>query len=111
MTMIESHPMYPFTYRTPDGTVHVFITETNPISIRITIGKAGSSVAAWADAVQSLTNALLQHKSVDDVEDLLRDIATGSSTYNTNGFLCRSTPEAVAFALMEYIQRKKKEKR
>lgn len=111
MTKIESYPMYPYTHRTPDGTVHVFITETDPISIRITIGKAGSSVAAWADAVCGLTNELLRHMDVSEVMKIFDGITTGSSTYTSNGVLCRSTPEAVSFALLEYLQQKRKESR
>lgn len=106
---IESHAMYPYNYRTPDGMVYIFITETDPISIRITIGKAGTSVAAWAHALMELVNALLHHVSVQDVMLLLQEISTSNPTMNTNGYLCKSTPEAVAYAFTEYLQQKRRE--
>jgi hypothetical protein len=109
--MTEAFPMYSFSYRTPDGRVYVFVTETQPVSIRITIGKPGTSVAAWADALTGLVNELLHHRPVDEISSLLDGISSGSSAYNTNGSLCRSTPEAVSFALVEYLQQKRREEK
>ena len=101
--------MYPYDYRTPDGRVYIFITETDPISIRVNIGRAGTSVAAWAHALMELVNTLLHHVSVQDVMLLLQEISTSNPTMNTNGYLCKSTPEAVAYAFTEYLQQKRRE--
>lgn len=110
-TMSDIFPMYSFRWTTPDGTANIFVTETKPITISITIGKAGTSIAGWAYALSQLVNLALRNHSVDEVIDILTDITTHQSAYNSNGVQCRSTPEAVAFALTEYKRIKLKEMR
>lgn len=107
---MEFFPMFSSRWRSPDGIVHVFITETNPITINITIGKAGSSVAAWAYGLSELVNLVLQNHNIETVIERLQDITTGQSTFNTNGVQVRSTVEAVAFALREYQIQKQRTK-
>lgn len=109
--MIDSFPMVSSRWRSPDGNVTVFITETEPLTISITIGKAGTSVAAWAYGMSELLNLVFEHHPLDVVIDKLTNITTHQSSLNTNGVEVRSTIEAVAFALREYQIRKEREKR
>lgn len=102
--------MYAFRWSTPDGSATIFITETDPITISITIGKAGTSIAGWAYALSELVNLALKNSSIDEVIDILTNITTHQSAFNSNGVQCRSTPEAVSFALIEYRRIKAKEK-
>ena len=111
MTKTDTFPMYSFRWTTPDGTANIFVTETNPITISITIGKAGTSIAGWAYALSHLVNLALEDHPVEHVIDILTDITTHQAAYNSNGVQCRSTPEAVAFALIEYKRIKQKEAR
>ena len=111
MTKTDVFPMYSFRWTTPDGTANIFVTETNPVTISITIGKAGTSIAGWAYALSQLVNLALQDHSIDEVIDVLTNITTHQSAYNSNGVQCRSTPEAVSFALIEYKRIKAKEAR
>lgn len=93
------------TWKTPDGTVNVFILESTPIQIILSIGKAGTSIAAWAYALQEMVNLALDNHTIEEVTDILTDITTHTSTFNVSqGVQCRSTAEAVAFSLKEYIQ-------
>lgn len=109
MTKTDTFPMYSFRWTTPDGTANIFVTETNPVTISITIGKAGTSIAGWAYALSQFVNRSLRTDTLDEVIDILTDITTHQSAYNSNGVQCRSTPEAVAFALTEYKRIKMKE--
>lgn len=110
-TRSDTFPLYSFRWTTPDGTANIFVIETNPLTISITIGKAGTSIAGWAYALSQFVNRSLRTDSLDEVIDILTDITTHQSAYNSNGVQCRSTPEAVAFALMEYKRIKLKEQR
>lgn len=109
MTKTDTFPMYSFRWTTPDGTANIFVVETNPVTISITIGKAGTSIAGWAYALSQFVNRSLRTDTLDEVIDILTDITTHQSAYNSNGVQCRSTPEAVAFALTEYKRIKMKE--
>jgi hypothetical protein len=102
-------PMISFRWTTPDGKAIIFITETNPIEISVTIGKSGTSLAAMLYALCVFINETLKTKSIDDVIDILQNITTSRSVYNTSGIECRSTPEAIAFALLEYKKLKLQE--
>lgn len=96
-----------YNWSTPDGTVTIFVQKENPPQISIFIGKAGTSIAAWAFAVQELVNKLLQHVSMEEVILSLEGITTGSSMLNiSSGVECRSTAEAIAFSLLEFSKRK-----
>lgn len=110
MSNNDSVSMYAFRWSTPDGSATIFITETDPITISITIGKAGTSIAGWAYALSELVNLALKNSSIDEVIDILTNITTHQSAFNSNGVQCRSTPEAVSFALIEYRRIKAKEK-
>jgi hypothetical protein len=103
---------YSFRWTTPDGVATIFVIETEPLTISITIGKAGTSIAGWAYALSELTNLALTHHSIEEVINILQDITTHQSVTNiATGVECRSTPEAVGFSLSEYRRLKKKEDR
>ena len=91
--------------------VHTFITETDPITISVTIGKSGSSVAAWAHAISELLNIVIATTGIDTAISILENITTQHISLNDNGVQVRSTPEAIAFALIEYRRMKQKEER
>lgn len=95
-----------FTHRikTPDGTAIISIVYSKPGVIEhleMNIGKAGSAVAAWCNAFSRMTFLALQSTSLDEVIDLLSDIATDRVVY-ADGVTCRSGPEAMAIALRNY---------
>ena len=99
---MQMDPMVSFRWTTPDGVAFVFVTETTPIQINVVIGKSGTSLAALVYALCEFINAMLHYKTLDEVIDILQHITTSKSVFNTNGLQCRSTPEAIAFALIEY---------
>jgi len=98
---------------TPDGTLYVFVMEDkegNPKQIKVIIGKAGSAVSAWADALESMINiALLAGISLDTICETLKDITTDKSTgsrFGTNVNV-RSGPEGLYTCLFRYIKGKR----
>ena len=101
--------MVSFKWTTPDGKAIIFVTESDPIQVSVTIGKSGTSLASLVYALTHFINETLQYKSLEDVIDILQDITTSRVAYNTNGVQCRSTPEAIAFALIEYKKLKAQE--
>jgi hypothetical protein len=106
---MQMFPMLAFRWTTPDGTANIFITETNPISISVTIGKAGTSLSSLVYALVYFINEALKHQELEEVIEFLQDITTSRAAFNTNGVQCRSTPEAIAFALTEFKQIKARE--
>lgn len=96
------------TIRVPsgDGTLFVSIVEGEdgkPCAIMITIGKAGSSVRAWAHTfARILTMALEKGATVEDIITELSSQRGDRSTPSIGGQRVTSGPEAVYVALMEY---------
>lgn len=109
-TSDPSYTSYRFIYTTPDGVTNIHVTEANPLFIQINIGKAGTSVASWAYALAELTNLALESHPLASIIDKLKDISTSQSVIK-DGVECRSTAEAVGFALTEYSMLKLKEER
>lgn len=104
MTGSEVTTGYSFRFRTPDGTAIIIIDEREdgqPQHIFYNIGKAGTSVSAWAHALARMTSFALQSKSLQEVIDELADIASDRVIFS-NGKSVRSGPEALCFALMQY---------
>lgn len=91
----------------PDGTmfVHIMEDETGtPRQILVHIGKAGLSVAAWADAISRTCSMLLQSGLVG-VNDLINEfssITTDKVRLTSDGEAVHSGPEAIARALIIY---------
>ncbi len=96
---------YTFALPSPDGDATIVISEHADGSIYrvdITIGKAGSSVAAWCNGFsRMLTFALNQGVSLDSVISELTDIASDRYQF-ADGIPIRSGPEAIAFAFKKY---------
>jgi hypothetical protein len=95
--------------RTPDGTLYLLVMEKPDNSgiegFQITIGKAGSPLAAWASAVASLmTLALKKGATLEEILTLLSGI-TSDGKPRTIDTTARSGPEGVWQALMRYRQR------
>lgn len=91
---------------TPDGTMFVDIVENergNPIKFIIHIGKTGTSLAAWANAVAELASRLVQKEGIHVVLEEVSGI-TSSNVRARNGDLVRSGPEGFALALLKYTQ-------
>jgi hypothetical protein len=102
---------------TPDGTIYTFVLEDSegkPKQIKITIGKAGTAVAAWADALESMINiSLLRGTTLEDICVVLKDITTDKSSGSRFGTSVnvRSGPEGLYTCLFRYIKGKKDEQR
>ncbi len=95
---------YTFTLPTPDGTASIFISENSNGTIYrvdMTIGKAGSSVAAWCNALSRMTTFALRFIPLDVVIDELEDISSDRFQL-ARGIAIRSGPEALSIALQKY---------
>lgn len=106
-----------FTYQihTPDGLMFVNLMEDNNgklCAIDIKIGKAGTSLRAWAHCFGRLITMSLEHgASINEiVEELSSQTSDRQQTY-TNGIRVRSGPEGVYNALMMYKDDKYEEAR
>jgi hypothetical protein len=93
---------YSFRVPSPDGPATVIISEmpSGP-HIQIFIGKAGTSVAAWSDALAAMTTFALQSTSLDEVINALADITTDRIAFRGDTY-SRSGPEALVIALRTY---------
>jgi len=87
----------------PDGVVTVHCTEENGHldHIIINIGKAGHSVASWADALSRVVTIALRQNDLSVVLEALSNISSGKSTYFNNQYV-KSAPDAVFRALLMY---------
>lgn len=95
-----------FRVRTPDGTMNVIVMEDdngNPFEIQAFIGKAGSSLAAWAAATCAMVSVALRNKvPLQTIINELADITSdGTARIGATGN-CRSGPEGVYSALIQY---------
>lgn len=101
---------YTFSLPTPDGDATIVISEHSDgkiYRVDITIGKAGSSVAAWCNGFsRMLTFALNQGVALDAVIEELTDIASDRYQF-ADGIPIRSGPEAMAIAFKKYRSLKK----
>lgn len=94
-------PNFSFRWKTPDGDTTIIVLDSTPPEVQLFIGKAGSRVSAWAYALARMTNIALRYMSLDAVITELADISSDRSTF-VNNVECRSTAEALSFALSEY---------
>lgn len=89
----------------PDGAVFVHCIESAPArleEVQITIGKTGSSVRAWADALAQMITASLKAHDLTDILVRLSNLSTDKSVLNSRLVKVRSGPDAVFQALMLY---------
>lgn len=94
--------------KTPDGTLFLLVMENKDKSVagfKITIGKAGAPLAAWASALAEMMNlAIAKGATVEDLLSVLSGITSDRSVRSINS-VCRSGPEGVWQALVRYRQR------
>jgi hypothetical protein len=95
-----------FRVRTPDGTMNIIImegTDGQPFEVQPFIGKAGSSLAAWAAATCAMVSVALRNKiPLQTIINELADITSdGTARIGASG-VCRSGPEGVYSALIQY---------
>jgi hypothetical protein len=100
---------------TPDGTLFVHIAEDDEGKLKqimLNLGKAGTAVSAWANALAStLTLSIELGATLEDLTELLSNITSGSSARLGIGGNCTSGPEGVWMALMHYRREKHEEHR
>lgn len=94
-----------FRWKTPDGACTIFVSDESTPHIQIFIGKAGSTISAWAWALAEMTNFALSSQTLEAVIEKLSDISSDRSVFSNNVH-CRSTAEALAFSLIEYKRAK-----
>lgn len=97
---------------TPDGTLFVTVLEEHgkPIAFRLEIGKAGSTLRAWCDALGASTTLALQHGvTIEDIITELSNISSDKLTYTEQQVPVRSGPDGFVVALMRYRQSKYEE--
>lgn len=90
---------------TPDGVMFVHVVENEkgfPIQVLINIGKSGSNLAAWADAIARLVTRLLPHIGITGVIEEVSGITSSQLRQRENGEVTRSGPEGLAIALLKY---------
>lgn len=97
--------------RTPDGTMFVIVLEDKegkPCGIHINIGKAGSSLNAWANATAALVTRMLG--AGIGLNDVIKELSemTSDKTVLTgeNHVPIRSGPDGLCYALMMYRKEK-----
>ena len=109
------YPAYSIRSRTPDGTMFVHISEDEKgklYKLHLNLGKAGTSVAAWAFALESTLNlAIMQGTKLEDLIALLSSITSGNAPRVAIGGKCTSGPEGLWMALMRYRRTKNEELR
>lgn len=91
--------------KTPDGTLFTTINELNnkPDNFQLQIGKAGSTLRAWTDAVATLATLAIQHGAT--IEDIITAISNFSSdrvAFTQGTTPIRSGPGGFVHALMRY---------
>lgn len=91
---------------TPDGTAFVNIIEDEngkPMHIIVNIGKAGVSVAAWAEATSRLLTMLLERGvTLNELIDELSSITSEKVKIMSDNSKIRSGPEGIAVAFIKY---------
>lgn len=112
MPQIESGPIDQFngvTYRvdTPDGLMFVIIMEDaqyKPCGINIHIGKSGTAVSAWANAVARVCSLALDHGT--SIPELISELSGNNTDKNRRSgeIYIRSGVAGLAYALIQYLR-------
>jgi hypothetical protein len=88
---------------TPDGTMFVTIIEdekAKPIEVLVSIGKTGTSIRAWTEAVQGLCNMVLSKGGgLTDIVNSIDSITTDKAYRNI-----RSGPEGLVRCISVYLR-------
>ena len=94
----------------PDGKVFVHCDESAEgklVRVMINIGKAGSAIHSWADALGRMITGMLESRDILDIISELSNLSTAKSVRNMRGFNVRSGPDAVFYALLLYVNEKR----
>lgn len=112
-TQIDLATAYTIKVESPDGVMFVHCTERNDklVHVLINIGKAGSAISAWADAMGRMITSALVHQPLSVIIDELSNITADRVTRTDSGIFVKSGPEAVFYALMIYNSHKTKLKK
>jgi hypothetical protein len=98
---------------TPDGTLYLTIMEDdkgNAIAIRISIGKAGTVVRSWTEALMLVANKYMEKGgTLHDIIEALSSLTTSRVMYTSGKVPIRSGPEGIVYALTRYVQMKYRE--
>lgn len=90
----------------PDGDLFLTIIEDEqkqPLAFTITIGKAGTSIAAWGSAFASLMTEALPKLGINGLIEKLSGNTSGRPPTRTDdGEKVSSSIEAITIALMKY---------
>ena len=113
--IIRSRPAvlhgYTRNIKAPEGTVNITVNsdEDGPVEVFVNVGRAGSDVAALAEAMGRLVSLVLRIPSTMSQEERLREAVNqlrgigGSRTIGFGPEQVRSLPDAVGKALGEHL--------
>lgn len=108
--LTQPYTSYNFFVDTPDGKMYVAVMEDKnkqPARVEIKLGKTGSPVSAWADALgRVITAALAAGTPLYKIAEEISAITSSRSRTNTVGVTSRSGPEGLSIALMQYRRAK-----
>lgn len=93
---------------TPDGPMFFTILENDnkPVSVDIVMGKAGSSIQAWSQALSHvITLALRSGIDILTIAEDISGITSDKTTFNS-GRTVRSVPDAIAQAILLHMASK-----
>lgn len=95
---------------TPDGTMFVHIIESPPglpFKLDVSMGKAGSSIQAWAQSLSKVISVCLRNGI--PISAIAEEIGAENSDRITisNGRFVRSGPAGIAQAILMYLEFKK----
>lgn len=109
--MLETNRSYPcvvINAPTPDGDMFVVLTSDDYnklIDVQIHIGKSGSSLAAWTNALGIMMSALLARGGkASDLIILLSNITSQGMNYTDARVPIRSAVDGIVYALQKYEQ-------
>lgn len=95
---------------TPDGTMFVTVIEDangDPTDLQIFIGKTGTQIRAWTDAVQGIASLALRNGAhITDIITALSLVTTSKTVMHRGIIPVRSGPEGVVVALKAYLSSK-----
>lgn len=93
---------------TPDGSMFFTIVENNgkPVGVDIVMGKAGSSIQAWSQALSHvITLALRNRVEISTIAEEVSGITSDRLAFNGDRAV-RSVPDAIAQAILIYLASK-----
>lgn len=108
----DNLPSYTYKVKTPDGTMFATIVEHDgqPYEVHVMIGKTGTLTRAWTNALEGLASlALRSGIPLIQVIQEVSGITTEKVRSSEDGINIRSGPEGLAYALLRYLQEKRRE--